>query len=219
METILLKDYINILRKHSLVFIVVVLICVAAAALVSFVVPKSYTSSIDVYVSHAEAESSHSYYTYDGYYANQASVQYTNTIAGFLESLSTVDNAAGIVQQDPSYKQGSFQPQDLQSQTDYLAKFQKNISVKIVAPQLINVSVHDDNPTVAKLWAQSLGTVVTNNIKALNSQGNINYQIDTIHDPITQTVSLSLTLDLIIGLVVGIFLGFSIGFILEANKK
>lgn len=219
MDTLLLKDYIAVLRKHYVVFVSIVTFCLVIAIAVTYLVPKSYTSSIDVYVRHKSASNSQAYYTYDGYYSTQASVQYATTVAGFLESLSTVSNAALLVQNDPTYKEGGFQPVDLANEPDYLAGFQKNISVKTVAPQLINVSISDNSSVVARLWAQSLGTVITDNLRQLNQQGDANFSIDVVHDPITQTNTLKLWLDIIIGLIVGIFLGFTIGFIIEANKK
>src|SRR5579872_3277406 len=185
MEAILLKDYYNILRKHYKLFIAIVLICVLLAIVITYAFPKNYQSSINIYVRHKGA-SSELFYTYDGYYSTQASVEYTSTVAGFLESLSTLSNAALIVQSDPLYKEGGYQPTDPASQPDYLSSFQRNVDVKITAPQLIEVSVTNSSPVVAQLWSQSLGTVVTNDLKLLNQQGDSNFNIDTIHAPITQ---------------------------------
>lgn len=218
MDTVLLKDYIEIARKHARAIIATIILCLLASVLVTYLFPKSYTSTIEVYVRHKGTQNS-SYYTYDGYYSTQASVQYTSTVAGFLESLSTLSDAAVLVASDPLYKQGNFQPTDPSSSADYLASFQKNIDVKTAAPQLITVTISDPSPVVAQVWAQSLGTVLTNNLKQLNQDGDANFSIDTIHSPITQTVKLNIYIDVVIGLIVGVFLGFVIGFFLEANKK
>lgn len=218
MDTILLKDYVLILRKHFSVFLSFVLGCAIIAGLLTYLIPHSYTSSIDIYVTY-KGTSSQNYYTYDGYYSTQASVGYADTVAGFLESLSTVSNAAVLVQSDPLYKEGGFTPVDLADEPNTLAAFQKNIDVAITAPQLVHVSVNDSSSVIAKLWAQSLGTVITDNLKQLNQSGDSDFTIDTIHAPITVTNQLSLALDIAIGLIVGIFLGFVAGFILEAYKK
>lgn len=218
MDTILLKDYIEIARKHIKLILVTIFLFVIASVLITYLFPKSYTSTVEVYVRYKGSQNS-SYYTYDGYYSTQASVQYTSTVAGFLESLSTLTDAAALVQSDPLYKQGGFQPTDPADNPDYLASFQKNINVKISAPQLITVTVSDPSPVVAEVWAQSLGTVLTNNLKQFNQDGDTNFSIDTIHSPITQTVRLNLYIDLAVGLIIGIFVGFAIGFFLEANKK
>ncbi len=219
METLVLHDYVHILRRHFKVFLGIVFLCTLLGVLLTYLIPVSYSSSIDVYVRHKGTANSQLFYTYDGYYSTQASVQYTDTVAGFLQSLSTVDDAANLVQKDPLYKSGDFQPAELTDQADYLASFQRNINVKIVAPQLVNVSVHDNSPVVAQLWAQSLGTVLTANLKQLNQEGDANFTIDTIHAPITETNKLNLYIDTAIGLIIGVFMGFTIGFILEAYKE
>ena len=219
MEPLLIKDYALIVKKHYKLMGMTLLACLLIAALITLFFPKSYSSSIDVYVRHKEATTSSTYYTYDGYYSTQASVQYTDTVTGFLESLSTVQEAGGLVQADPLYKSGGYTPQTFDDDADYLASFQKNISVATVAPQLITVSVHSSDKTLAELWSQAMGTVITSKLKELNLQGDPNFSIDTIDTPLTQTVRLNMVVDLAIGLIIGIFLGFVFGFIREAYKK
>jgi capsular polysaccharide biosynthesis protein len=218
MDTILLKDYIMVIRKHAGVFFSAIIICVVLAGVLTYIVPKSYTSSFDVYVRY-KGENSSSFYTYDGYYSTQASVEYTDTVAGFLQSLSTVSDAANVVEANTQYENGGFQPAEPGSDPNYLASFQKSINVVIAAPQLIHVAITTPSSTVSQVWAQSLGDVLTKNLEELNQQGDSNFTINAVHVPITQTNNFNLTIDLVIGLIVGIFLGFVTGFIIEAYKK
>lgn len=220
MEPLLIKDYINIVKKHYKIFVFVIVLSLIVAALLTYFLPKSFTSNVEMYVRHKGSDAHSLYYTYDGYYSTQASVQYTETVAGFLQSYSSLVNTASKVEKDPDYIKGGFLPKELSTNTDYLVDFRKHISVKIAAPQLIVISVNDPDSAVSELWAKYLGDTVTNSVGELNIKGDSNFVISTIHDPVTQTNKLSIVIDEIIALIIGLFISFTIGFIIEAyNKK
>lgn len=218
MEPILLKDYIYIARNHYKLFAIIIFFCLIIAGIVTYIIPHSYTSNLEIYVRHKGTDSS-SFYTYDGYYSTQASIEYSETVAGFIQTFSALDDAAAKVEKDQAYIDGNFSPSILSNDPDYLNEYKKHISVKIYAPQLVTVTVSDKSPIVSELWAKYIGDTVTEKLGELNQNGDSNFVIDVIHEPVTQTNTMILWLDLVIGGVVGIVTSFTIGFIIESYKK
>lgn len=216
-NSILLKDYLHIIKRHIGVFFSVILLSSLFGLGLTYLIPKTYTSTLDFYVSHRETTSP-SFFTYEGYYATQASVQYASTVAGYLQSLSTLSNAASYVQDDQRYKDSNGKPESL-TNIDYLANFQKNITVKINAPQIISLQIRTNNSGLSEAWASALGKQVMNHLNMLNATNGISFTISPLQNPITQTNALNPVVDLLLGLIIGSILGLIIVFTIDTIKK
>ncbi len=217
MDIILLSDYLRVIKKNIALFILLTLIGVVIGYALPKIIPVTYTSSLDFYVRH-KTQTSPLFYTYDGYYSTQSSVDFTQTVAGFLESLSTVANASQLVIADPSLKQLNVNTSNY-ANADYLQKFQKNISVKITAPQIVHLSITDPNKQVSIVWTNAIENELLQNLKILNEQGDSNFSVDAISSPITTENIINKYILMAVGGLLGIFLSFIIGFARDDKKN
>ena len=202
-----LKEFVEVLKKNAGLITAVTIISVIVASVVSVMIPPKYNSSIDIYVSRRAAAESDQYYSYDGYYSTQSSVQYSDTVSGLFQSLQIVRDAASNVQSSELYEKSEKEPNELSKDIEYLRKMSKKITVEDTAPQVINVSFKHNDVAKSELWVTSLGQVVQDKVAELNKDSDGNFRVDVSADPLVEEVTPSLAINIIVSLMSGLLVG------------
>lgn len=142
--------------------------------------PKKYVAEGSFYIGQRPTDSTKLYYSYDGYYAQQAAESYTESFVALLESndikyttlleLGTVPNSQN------------------------LRKVKSAIDVRKIGPQVVTLTVSDYNKEKSeKIW-----TIVTS--QAVNSVGKDTLLIRQIIDrPFVHKRSDNLLINLLVG--------------------
>ena len=207
-----LKEIVGLLRKKWKVLVVSTLICAVIAVVVTYLLPVRYCSKVDVYVKRGDTQESENYYTYDGYYATQASVQYTDTVTGLFQSIQILRNVADKVQADEQYVQGEKEPEMLAADVKFLESIASKIVVEDIAPQVISVEFVHKDKTKSKLWLSYLSAEVIDEVKRLNKTGDSKFEVTAFDTPIIKEVAPSYVINVIVGLMSGALVGGMIMF-------
>jgi len=214
-----LKDFVELLVKRWKLVILVTVVCTVAAVVVTYILPVKYQSSIDVYVKRLPSNQTGDFYTYDGYYSVQSSVQYTDTVAGFFQSLHVVQKAAENVEADRDYEKGEKDPDILAEDVDYLEGVAGKVIVENLAPQVLQASYTNTDKVKSEMWIKYLGEEVVQTVSELSSGGDNEYQVTVSEFPLTKEVTPSLILNSIVGLVAGMTLGVTGAFLPHYFKE
>jgi capsular polysaccharide biosynthesis protein len=207
-----LKEFLSILKKNCLSIMAITALFLVVAIVVTLLIPPSYRSSIDVYVSRKAASESDDFYTYDGYYSTQSSIQYTNTVSGLFRSLQIIREASKDVDANILYEKDSNEPEDMANDVEYLRKISKRITVEDVAPRIINVSYQNDSEIKSKIWVMSIGSVVQDKVAEINAETDGNFKVDISTEPLTEEITPSLVINIIVSLMSGLLLGILYSF-------
>lgn len=207
-----LKEIVELLRKEWKSLVASTLICAVVAIVVTYFLPTKYSSRVDVYVKRRDTQESESYYTYDGYYATQASVQYTDTVTGLFQSIQILRNVADKVQADEQYIQGRKEPEILAADVKFLESIASKIVVEDIAPQVISVEFVHKDKTKSKLWLSYLSAEVISEVERLNKAGDSKFEVTTFDTPIIKDVVPSYVINVIAGLMSGASIGGMIMF-------
>lgn len=202
-----LKDFLEVLKKNWGLITVITCICVIATAVITTMIPPKYNSSIDVYVSRKSEKETDQYYSYDGYYSTQSSVQYANTVSGLFQSLQIVRDAAVEVQKSNLYEKLENEPNVLSEDVDFLRGVSKKITVEDIAPQVITVSFKHEDMVKSELWVTSLGKVVQDKVTELNLDSDGKFQVDISANPLVEEVTPSLVINIVVSLMAGLLIG------------
>lgn len=202
-----LKEFLEVIRKNLALIVVVTAVFLIAGVSITYLIPNKYSSSIDVYVSRRATKETDQYYTYDGYYSTQSSVQYASTVSGLFQSLQIVRDAAGKVQTNNSYQKSEEEPANLSEDVKYLKDVQSKILVEDVAPQIITVSFKDEDLEKSKIWVMSLGEAVKEKVDEVNSNSDGKFKVDMSALPLVEEVSPSLVINIVVSLMSGVLVG------------
>ncbi len=183
-----LKTLLNQLTKRFKYILLISLLGVGVGLGVTLVVPNTYTAAINIYV-YKEVESPQpGVYSYDGYYAQQASEAYTDTVKSVFESgdiLSSALDEQGILIED-------------------LKSFQGSLTVDKVAPQLIEVKLTRENQGEASGVIQAISQKVDQKIRELNNGQANRYLIKQVTpEPLLTYNQLPILLTALVGLMLG----------------
>ena len=183
-----LKTLLNQLTQNlKYILLFTLLGAVLGLGLVLFI-PNTYTATIIVYV-HKEVEDSEpDVYSYDGYYAQQASEAYTDTVASVFES-GDIMSVALSEQNIPSSK---------------FKSFQRSLKVQKVAPQLIEVKLTREDQVEARDVLQAISLKVKDKIYELNNVQVNQYLIDQVNqDPLLTFNQIPWLVTVLVGLLLG----------------
>lgn len=186
-----------ILKSKTVVFgttLVFFLVGVAAA----FFQPVQYEASVAVYIRHEDGKVSGQYYTYDGYYSQQAAKEYTDTVLGLLK---TTDLARGAVEASNL----DINPKQLLSQ----------LKVKKVSPQVIIVSLNRPTQAEASKIVQSVVATTREKVQSLNQQYDNKFVVDSVG---SSPLLLSVRPPWQVYLPVSLLLGFGFGLLLASVR-
>lgn len=202
-----LKEIVELFRKGWKTLLVATLVCAIVAAVVTYLLPVKYRSKIDIYVKRRGTQESENYYTYDGYYSTQASVQYTDTVSGLFKSIQILRKTAEKVQADDRYLSAENEPEVLAIDVDYLESIADKIVVEDVAPQVITVEFVHRDETKSKLWLSYLSSEVIEEVERINKTGDSKFDVSTFDTPIIKEVVPSYVINVVVGLLSGALIG------------
>ena len=140
-----LKDITKILKKYKRKIAFSAFIGFGFGALLTLLPPK-YISSGSLYVKRG-IDPSLEYFTYEGYYAQQTALSYTNSIVAILES--------------PDIKKKVLELMNLPVNERNIRELNRMIKVKKTGPQVIIVTVKNKNyDTSIGIWDKTVNSLV-----------------------------------------------------------
>lgn len=134
--------------------------------LVAVRLPPVYKTALDLYVKRQTQPPSDKFYSFDGYYSQQAAERYTQTVVGFLRSREVLREAAEVVRQ----------PTDPQA----LETLARAVRVKEAAPQLVSLSVRSTGRALVKDLSLALAQVAADKLQALNKTGDASLSLELL---------------------------------------
>lgn len=172
-----------------------------------FLQPEIYEASLNLYVKRKIEPVSDKYYSYDGYYASQVGKEYTDTVLGFFETLEVLKRAGEITE---------FLPQE----DDLLIQYSKNVTISKEAPQIIKVSVKNENSDESKAIVKALCQAGIERVFLLNQTGDPNLSVDVVDsEPIVIEKKLSPFILTGLGFCLGLIFSISVVLIQDLAKK
>lgn len=197
-----LREYVEIIRKSLKLLIVLATASGMLALFVSLQLPPTYTTSLTLYVKRQAAEANPDYYTFDGYYSQQAAEKFTETVVGFLKSKDILLASAKLA--------------DLSTNQKSLEQLESSIEIKQVAPQLVSLKVEQGDGQEAKKFCTSLAQATTERINLLNQTGDKAISVDLLNpEPLVEKNEVPLVVNTLVGILVGTLLSLLYIFLKE----
>lgn len=155
--------------------------------------PSLYRATIEIYVKR-QTSPSDKFYSYDGYYSQQAAERYAQTVRGFIRSKEIVREVLSRL--------GESQTQES------LQRVVRSIKVIEVAPQLLSVSVTASSGERAASLVSTIASTVPERLNKLNADGDPALSVSvTTEAPFIENVSLNKIFFPLIGFLLGAFIG------------
>ena len=146
-----------------------------------------------VYVKRQATEASTDYYTFDGYYSQQAAEKFTETVVGFLKSKDILLASAKLA--------------DLPTDQESLEQLESSIKIKQVAPQLVNLEVTKEEAEAARTFCTALAQATTERINLLNQTGDKSISVDLLNtEPLVEKNEPKVLLNTLVGGLAGLLL-------------
>lgn len=158
-----LKKIIAILQQNLKFVVILTLLGGLAGFGYAHFSPSAFEAQNTVYVKREAEETSGSFYNYDGFYTQQVSKEYTDTVVGLLK---TIDLYLETVER---MGQGS-NAQELQVST----------KVKKISPQVVSITVTKRQQEEAKNTLNALTSTLVEKIRSLNKSGDKKISIETL---------------------------------------
>lgn len=161
---------------------------------VFFYIPKNYYTTGSLYITSKVDPDNTNYFNYDGYYAQQTALNYTNTVLAILESKPILTNALSKLNIDTNDK--------------VLKRYKRNIIVIKESPQVIKFTVKGKTSEDSqKLWNNLVDLTVEDLNRINNQNGDSNLSINKIGNTIfTSQYYYPAYLHITLGILVFIFL-------------
>ncbi|MFW6110182.1 MAG: Wzz/FepE/Etk N-terminal domain-containing protein [Patescibacteria group bacterium] len=167
-----LLELTEIVRKYWKILTVVPLVVAVVVVVVTFQIPPRFDAFLNLYITRKVQDPSGEYYTYDGYYGQQAAERYTDTVVGVLKSKDVLRAVLRELEM----------PRD----QDTLQTLEKKVSVEKVAPQLVSVKVTQrwerGENWKAENVVNSLATEVIARMDSLNENGDDAVSVQTLDE-------------------------------------
>lgn len=188
-----LREYLKIVRKSLPLLVVLAAALGMLAFLFSQRLPTTHTASLTFYVKRQATEAREDYYTFDGYYSQQAAEKFTETVVGFLKSKDILLASAKLVKLPTD--QGS------------LEQLEGSIKIKQVAPQLVNLEVTKEDAEAARTFCTALAQATTERINLLNQTGDKAISVDLLNaEPLVEKNAPKVVLNSLVGVLIGALL-------------
>lgn len=198
-----LSEYRQALGKILPVVIPLAVVGVVAGVGYSLAQPKGWQASTTLYVHRVNPSNLSSVYDYDGYYAQQAAQQYTDTVVGLLKTQDLASWAAQIASDsaDP-------------------ATILNGVQVKKVAPQLVSLTVTRSTQNEARDELIALAQATAERSAALNDQYGRTYKVEMVTgQPLLSESSANLSFNALLGLLGGGAIGLGLALALEYLRR
>jgi len=148
------KEIFKIINKHRKAIYTYAILGAMIGVLIYFL-PSKYISTGSFYIKRA-TDVNKDFFTYEGYYGQQTTLSYTNTVVGLLESVDLQSKALSTL--------------NIPIDEISLRKYAKYIKVKKSGPQLVTLTVKGKTFIDSK----SMWEAVADELLAVNQQLNIN---------------------------------------------
>lgn len=197
-----LREYTKIVKKNLPLLIVLAAAFGGLFFLVSKNLPTTHTASLTVYVKRQATEASADYYTFDGYYSQQAAEKFTETVVGFLKSKDILLASAKLAK--------------LPTDQESLEQLESSIKIKQVAPQLVNLEVTKEEAEAARTFCTAVAQATTERINLLNQTGDKSISVDLLNvEPLVEKNEPKIFLNSVVGILTGILLALLYVFLRE----
>lgn len=163
-----LFDYLRQLAKYRYWILASLIICAAAGAFYSSRMPQTYQASLTLYVQSPAEPANPNYFTYDGFYAQQAAVGHTDTVLGILIAKDVLSQAAQSLGQNT---------------------VTGSISAAKTTPQLIQVTVSDTSTDQAAKMVAAAVKIGQQHLAELNQPANTKLVLTQLEDQPFTSVS------------------------------
>lgn len=131
-----LKEFISLLKKNLVLLVILGAIGAALGATVIVYLPIKWTSSQTYIIEKRSIKDNGAYFNYDGYYANQVGISYTNNLASLFESRDIKIKTLETLQTELIEKN--------------IVDLNKNLKVKKLGPQVLQVTYQNFNKEKAE---------------------------------------------------------------------
>lgn len=197
-----LQDYLKLFRKNAPLLILLSVALGGLSFLVSKNLPTTHTASLTVYVKRQATGASTDYYTFDGYYSQQAAEKFTETVVGFLKSKDILLASAKLA--------------DLPTDQESLEQLESSIKIKQVAPQLVNLEVTKEEAEAARTFCTAVAQATTERINLLNQTGDKSISVDLLNtEPLVERNEPKMLLNGLVGSLIGLLFALLYIFIKE----
>lgn len=198
-----LKETLNALYKNMVLFIGFLVMGIIVGAVV-YLLPARYYAVGSLYVSRNNQDNT-SFFTYEGYYSQQVAVTYTNTAMALMESVDIRTKALRTLGIDINELN--------------LRKYGQIISVKKAGPQIITLTVKNEDPEKAQRIWNEVAKQTISAVQVLNEAGDRSLGISKISEsPTIKTGYKSIPVFLLSGLIGGFILGYVVVMLKEYMK-
>lgn len=188
-----LKTALKIVWSAKHLIIVSGLLLAAVVFAGSTKIPTTFRASLNLYVSRQTQVTSDKFYTFDGYYSQQAAERYTQTVAAFLKSDETL--------------RASAQGLGLAANEAQLKNLRAAVRVREEAPQLVSLSVTHSNSEASANFARAVARTVIEKLTQLNRSGDPSLTIDLVETvPLLEILTPQPVLNALVAFCLGIFL-------------
>jgi len=205
-----LKEYIRLIRRNLILFLVIALIVPAVALIWTWRMPLSYNASVSLSLNKPSPvrQKDVSYYLYDDYYSVQAAATFIDTVAGWFASPSIVTQI--------------YQKSGIATPNISLKKLSKIFSIK-KAYQFSN-SLDVTVTSGDKDEAQKLISSAADVIKAQNDEIKAQSKSDTFFtitssSPVVYEVKPPIITNTLAGLLIGLILALTVVFVKAALRE
>lgn len=203
-----LREIIQVLLKNSKALILITLLG-TLGGLIVFFLPTRYVAKGSFYAKRAANEATSEFFTYEGYYGQQAALSYTNTVIGLLESTDLMKMALEKLNEPVN--------------EITLRKYKKLVNVKKKGPQLVTLETKGQDQSSAKLLWDALSDSLFETAVKINVNGDPALSFSKIsEDPVVNRNYKNIWINMLAGTGVGFAFGLfavSIKEYMKGSKK
>jgi len=185
-----LREFLEILNKYRRLLVLGTLVFGLLGFGMSLLLPEKERAVLTLYIRRSAQSPSAEFYTYDGYYSQQAAEKYTDTVVGFLESPGVLKQAAELG--------------GLSTDQETLKRLRKSVKIEKVAPQLVEVRATRKTFGEAKKLTQALADSTKERTETLNRAGDESLALDLVNpEPIVEIKKPLIFLNTVVGVLSG----------------
>ena len=201
-----LENHIKFIFRRKFDLVAVGLLFGLLGIVLHFVIPIKYIASGSLYVARKieiskvqeisqEERTVEEVFTYEGYYARQNALSFSETVIGLVDS----DTVLNVLLQKAGKPTNS----------ENLRKVRKNVAVKKLAPQLIEVNVKAASIEEASTTWNQVTNIVVDYSKTLSNSGDPNLVVVKVDkEPLVMETYRNPFLNFVVGVVLGVVFAY-----------
>lgn len=203
-----LREYIDIFRKSKALIIVGTLLIIAVSVIVIGFSKAKYDTSVTFTVDKTMVaqQSVTPYYQFDGYYTQQSSGFFADTVMNWLQSPSVVSDI---------YSQAGLSTPKVRN----VSQLSKIFTVKKYPPATLGITLTSDDPDQAKKLLTASADVLKKLTDETNTSNTTEMFILRSSKPVSSEIKPFWTLDIIVAAVLGLIVTTFIALLNHYMKK